>query len=973
MAQQTVHIDVPEVQPASPARHNDSAHKTGAKPAGKVSLHGELKALLARWQEGRWDEPLPGAGLSAADRALLGELESYVAGLHRPAEQLAVSLAEAANQAVKGDFSHEVAGGQYTGALRSVAESTARILEASADKADWYVAILDAVPFPIHVIDTDMKWVFLNKAFEKLMVEQKFIATRADACGKACSTAAANICNTDGCGIRRLMDKGLTDSYFDWHGADCKQDTSKILNHKGEHVGYVEVVQDLTGILRAKEYTANEVNRLAGNLTKLAMGDLEFDLELGKPDQHTAEVEQQFRKINDSLVSVKSAVGGLITDTEHLGMEASVGKLETRADVARHNGEFRKAIEGVNGILDAAISILDAVPFPIHVIDKEMRWTFLNKAFEQLMVGQGYVANRRQGVGKACSTANANICNTSECGIRRLERGIPDSFFDWCGMNCKQDTSFILNSKGEKVGFVEVVQDLTPTLRVKDYTNKAVNHLASNLVQIAKGDLNVDLRLAEADSHTVEVREQFGAINRSLEQMVAAVKALTADARGLAVAAVKGELGTRADASQHGGEYRAVIEGVNQTLDAIIEPLNMTIDCLNEFANGRIPTCLDQERQGDFQRLKQSLDAVVGMQRRRNSDMSKLLDAALQGRLDVRADISPYLGESGALVREMNTLLDVMSRPLKEFSMVLEKLANGDFTVGVEQEYKGEFLKVASAINTLSRQVRNALIQIGRNVDSLVISAEELNQVSQTMAASADETSRQAQVVSSSSTQVSNNVQTVATGADEMEASIKEIAKNTAEATRVATVAVKSAQQTNDTIGKLGQSSTEIGEVVKVITSIAQQTNLLALNATIEAARAGEAGKGFAVVANEVKELAKETAKATENIGRKIEAIQSDTQGAVAAIGQIGSVIGQINDIQTTIASAVEQQSATTNEISRNLAEAAKGSNEITGTISGVAEAAQSTTQGAMETQKSAHDLERMAAELKQLVGQFRC
>jgi methyl-accepting chemotaxis protein len=205
-----------------------------------------------------------------------------------------------------------------------------------------------------------------------------------------------------------------------------------------------------------------------------------------------------------------------------------------------------------------------------------------------------------------------------------------------------------------------------------------------------------------------------------------------------------------------------------------------------------------------------------------------------------------------------------------------------------------------------------------------------------------------------------------------MGASIKEIAKNTSEATRIATAAVSTAESTNATIQKLGQSSAEIGQVIKVITTIAQQTNLLALNATIEAARAGEAGKGFAVVANEVKELAKETAKATEDISGKIEAIQSDTKAAVEAIGEIGTVINQINDIQNTIASAVEEQSATTNEISRNLAEAAKGGMDITRNITGVAEAAHSTTAGAGETQKSAKGLEGMAAELQELVSQFK-
>ena len=179
------------------------------------------------------------------------------------------------------------------------------------------------------------------------------------------------------------------------------------------------------------------------------------------------------------------------------------------------------------------------------------------------------------------------------------------------------------------------------------------------------------------------------------------------------------------------------------------------------------------------------------------------------------------------------------------------------------------------------------------------------------------------------------------------------------------------AETTNATVGKLGDSAVDIGKVIKVITSIAQQTNLLALNATIEAARAGEAGKGFAVVANEVKELAKETAKATEDIGRSIESIQTDTKDAVSAIGHIATVINQINDISNTIASAVEEQSATTNEMARNVNESAKGSTEIARNIMTVSEVSQNTASGAGQTMTAATDLARMAAELKQLISRF--
>jgi len=262
------------------------------------------------------------------------------------------------------------------------------------------------------------------------------------------------------------------------------------------------------------------------------------------------------------------------------------------------------------------------------------------------------------------------------------------------------------------------------------------------------------------------------------------------------------------------------------------------------------------------------------------------------------------------------------------------------------------------------------LTTVNQNAQALASSSEELTAVSQQMSANSEETSTQSNVVAAASEQVSKNVATVATSAEEMSASAKEIAKNATDAAKVATQAVKVASETNKTVAKLGESSIEIGKVIKVITSIAQQTNLLALNATIEAARAGEAGKGFAVVANEVKELAKQTATATEDISGKIEAIQNDTKAAVSAIDEIGKIINQINDIQNTIASAVEEQTATTNEIARNATEAAQGSTEISKNIANVSEAAKNTTQGANNTLTAATELAKLAADLKRVVEQ---
>jgi methyl-accepting chemotaxis protein len=570
-----------------------------------------------------------------------------------------------------------------------------------------------------------------------------------------------------------------------------------------------------------------------------------------------------------------------------------------------------------------------------------------------------------------------------------------------------------LGTQAQVEGVSGIWKELTESvnLMAANLTNQ-VRNITKVATAISVGDLNEKITV-DAEGEILQLKDT---LNQMVDSLNDFAKEVTRVAKEVGT---EGKLGGQAEVHGVAGVWKDLTKNVNLMASNLTDQVRNIAEVTTAVANGNLSKKITVEAEGEFLELKNTLNEMIDRLNEFASEVTRVArEVGVEGKLGGQAKVEGLSGTWLNLAGNVNIMASRLTEQVRNIAEVSTAVAKGDLSKKITVEAEGEILELKDTLNTMVDQLNTFADQVNRLAKDVVTgqlggqamvpdisgtwkdltdnvnlmaanltnqvqqisqvavavssASEELISESQNMGAAAEETSAQAGTVSAAADLVSSNTQSVATGIEEMNISIQEIAKNAAEAATVANSAVKMAETTNETITKLGVSSAEIGNVVKVITSIAQQTNLLALNATIEAARAGEAGKGFAVVANEVKELAKQTAAATEDISKKVEAIQADTKSSVKAIGQITSIINQISDFQTIIASAVEEQTATTTEIARNVNQVAIGSSEIARNITSVADAAGSTTASASNTQNSAIELSKTAAELEGLVSHFK-
>jgi methyl-accepting chemotaxis protein len=846
--------------------------------------------------------------------------------------------------------------------------------------------------------------------------------------------------------ISRVVDDGitLTKAMLDGKLA-VRADAAK---HQGDFRKVIEGFNvSLDNVIKPLNVTAEYMDRIS-------KGDI--------PPKITDTYTGDFNEVKNNLNVCIEAISRVVDDGITLTKAMLDGKLAVRADAAKHQGDFRKVIEGFNVSLDNVIKPLNVTSEYMDRISKgvippkitEDYTGDFNAVKTNLNVVIGWLNDLVTFITKiANGDMTASIAKSSD----------KDQVYEWLVLlknninGLVGETALLAKAAADgklatradaakhQGDYRKIVEGVNQTL---DAVIGPLNVSAEYVDRISKGDIPPKI--------TETYKGDFNEIKNNLNNCIEAVSQLVAETGLLIKASAEGRLTTRADAAKHQGDYRKIVEGVNEMLDAILLPIGEGNRILTQVSNGKIDELIAQTYKGDHEKMKLAINNVATVLQGLQKELGRLTEASREGLLAERGKPDQFQGAYAGIVKGVNEMLDAILLPIGEGNRVLglvrggnlrekieiackgdhekmknaingvhdwltaliayvTKMATGDMTAAMAKasdqdqihewlvllrsninalvtdavmlakaaadgklgtradasKHQGDYRKIVDGINSTFEAVVEPLKITAQSASSLASSAEELTAVSHQMAGNAEETATQANVVSAASEQVSRNVATVASGGEQMQSSIREIAKNANEAARVAKNAVSVAHTTNQTVAKLGDSSTEIGNVIKVITSIAQQTNLLALNATIEAARAGEAGKGFAVVANEVKELAKQTAKATEEISQKIEAIQGDTKASVQAIGEISGIINQINDISNSIASAVEEQTVTTNEINRSMAEAAKGVGDITKNITGVAVAAKDTTQGANNSQKAAQELSQMASRLQQVVSRF--
>ncbi|MGV8121504.1 MAG: methyl-accepting chemotaxis protein [Candidatus Xenobiia bacterium LiM19] len=718
---------------------------------------------------------------------------------------------------------------------------------------------------------------------------------------------------------------------------------------------YHDIVQGVNDTLDA---VIGPLNVAAEYVERISKGNI--------PPKITDKYNGDFNEIKNNLNQCIDAVNAMSADAQMLSGAAVEGKLETRADASQHHGDFRKIVQGVNNTIGSLVSLIDVMPAPAMIVNKEYIVDYINNIGAEII---GLPA--KQIIGTKChSHFRTSDCNTAKCAVcRAMQEGRPASSETDAHPGGKSlEISYtgvpIKDEKGAVTGALEIVTDQTAirkaariSQKISQYQEIEVNKLNSCLSRLAHGDLSFTLDVSEGDGDTSEVRKNFFLISNAISECTKAINAMYTDAAELSKAAVEGKLDTRADVSKHQGDFRKIVQGVNDTLDAVIGPLNVAAEYVERISKGDIPARITDSYNGDFNTIKNNLNQCIEAVNMLVADANMLSEAAVDGRLDTRADASRHQGDFRKIVKGVNDTLDAVLDPIKEATAVLEKVAERDLTARVKSSYKGDHTKIKDAINTAVENLDGSLQQVNIASDQVASASAQIGTGSQALAQGASEQASSLEEISSSLQEMASMTKQNTGNAIE--------AKCMTENTKQSTMrGVESMNRLSEAINAIKSSSDQTAKIVKTIDEIAFQTNLLALNAAVEAARAGEAGKGFAVVAEEVRNLAMRSAEAAKNTANLIEESAKNADNGVAFnqevlknLNEINSEVNKVSEMMAEIAAGSEQQSTGIDQINT----AVEQMNQLT----------QHNAANSEESASAAQELGSQAQEMRQMVETF--